>query len=210
MPGGDYAIRTNERVTIVGKTGSGKTYLARLLTLGIGRLVVFDPKGTMGDPAVLKAWNLENWSADGARKLRAGKPVRLRVAPAQIGDDIYAHWIPYMLAIYEAGDCTLYIDEIYGVTRPNPSPELAALYTRGRELGIGVFAATQRPTMFPLILLSEAEWTFTFRLRLPMDIERMAMLMQMDPATLSFPAKYGYWLFNAEWDAPIYSRGVGT
>lgn len=211
----DYAIKTNERLTLIGKTGSGKTYLARLLTLGIPRLVVFDPKGTFGDPKVMAAWRLENWSDTGARKLAEGKAVRLRVPPADFGGDIFGHWIPYMEAIYRAGDCTLYIDEIYGVNKPGsmPSPELAALYTRGRELGIGVFGASQRPTLIPLFLLSEVEWLFCFRLLLEADQQRMMQLMKIPPSgdqldPLPIPDEYGYWFFNTSWRAPVYSRGV--
>lgn len=207
----DFAIKTNERVTLVGKTGSGKTFLARLLVLRIPRLVVFDPKGTMADPAVLKAWNLENWSKEGARKLAEGKPVRLRVPPADFGADQFTHWLPYMEAIYYAGDVTLYMDELYGVNKPGvaPGPELSALYTRGRELGIGVFAATQRPTLIPLFTLSEVEWIFCFRILVPHDVARMAAIMQVRPEVLTFPNPHGYWLFNTEWDSPVYSRGVG-
>lgn len=212
----DFAIKTNERVTTLGKTGSGKTFLNRLLCLGIPRLVVFDPKGTMGDPQVLKAWNMETWTDAGARKLREGKPVRLRVPPADFGADPYAHWLPYMQAIYEAGDCTLYIDEVYGVNKPGslPGPELSALYTRGRELGIGVFASSQRPTLIPLFLLTEVEWIFCFRLLWEGDQQRMIQLMKLprspDPQDpLPIPDLYGYWLFNTVWRTPVYSRGIG-
>lgn len=205
-----FAIRTNERVLLVGKTGSGKSYMARALVAGIQRLIVLDPKGTLGAEFAAD-WNLEDWSNRGAQLLAKGKPVRLRVPPPGPDADPVEYWRPYLLAAYEARNVTVYIDEMYGVVpagRQMP-PELQALYTRGRELGIGVYAATQRPSWIPLFAISESEWLFTFRLMLEDDKKRMAGIM--GPLVLNgWADQYGYYLFSAQWNAPIYSRGLGA
>lgn len=206
----EWRIRSNERVAFVGKTGSGKTTMARFLTRALGRFVVFDPKGTIGLAA--EAWNVEPWSERGLAQLRKPKGLTRLVVPGPgPDDDPFGYWIPYLRAIFELGNVTLYIDEMYAVNRPGtfPSAELMALYTRGRELGIGVWAATQRPTLVPLVMLSECEWLFTFRLLLEQDRKRMAEIC--GPMVLdSVRDPYGYWLYNTAWDVPIYSRGLAV
>lgn len=202
----ELAIRSDERVAIVGKTGSGKTYLSRVLTWGLERLVCFDPKSTLG---LAQDWRLEDWTAKGRRDLLAGKPVRLRVPGPSPDDNPETYWLPYLRDLYDAGDVVLFIDEVYGVIPPGktPSPELTALYTRGRELGIGVFAASQRPKLVPLFMLSESDWFFTFRLLLEDDRKRMAEVC--GPDVMASPSDpYGFWLYNVAWDAPIYSKGI--
>lgn len=195
------SIRPSERIALVGRTGSGKSFLARKLTASLRRLVVLDPKGTLGGSS---GWNLVDWTEQHARWLLEGQPVRLRV-PAPFDGD----WRPFLATIYNAGNVTVYIDEAYGVVPPGKRPpnELNALYTRGRELGIGVWAATQRPSWIPLEMLSESEWLFCFRLQLDEDRARMAQLMGPD---VRVPARdpHGFWLYNVYWERPRYIRGV--
>lgn len=184
---------------LVGRTGAGKSYLGRRFINGLSRLVVFDPKGTLAT-----GWNLEPWSDKGERALLEGKPVRLRV-PAPLD----GQWDGYAQTIYHAGNCTLYIDEAYGVVPPGKRiPEyLNALYTRGRELRIGVWAATQRPTWVPLVMLSEAEWLFVFRLQMAADRQRMAELMGPEVENV-VKDKHGFYAYNVEWNKPRYFRGI--
>lgn len=183
-------VRGDERVAYVGKTGSGKTFAAERVTGPLPRLVVLDPKGMLAGK-----WNLRDWDNKEAKKLQRGEPCRIRV-PAPYGGD----WEPYMDAVYRAGRVCLYIDEVYGVVPPghNPSPSFTACYTRGRELGIGVHAATQRPSKIPLFVLSEAEWTFCFRLKLKIDRKRMEETIGIIP---DVPARdeHGFYLSHASW-----------
>lgn len=197
-------IASNQRVFTAGRTGSGKTFLERHLLSGITRLVALDPKGTLGRLA--PEWNLEDWSERGRKALLRGDPVRLRVPPSEDGDTP-AYWSPYIRDVYRAGDCLLYIDELYGVVPPGSRPPgpLVACYTRGRELGIGVHAATQRPAWVPLFAMSEADWFFVFRLTLDEDRRRLASFMGasvMDPIR----DRYGFLTYHVEWDQPIYTE----
>jgi ABC-type dipeptide/oligopeptide/nickel transport system ATPase component len=165
-------VKANERVAFVGKTGSGKTFAAMLMLASIPRVIVCDPKGTLAGNLDLQEWNKNN-----VRKFENGDDIRLRI-PAPIDNN----WEPYFETCYETGNCTVYIDELYGVLnmRRLPPRYLTALYTRGRELNIGVWSATQRPTWVPLFALSEADWLFVFRLQLDADRRRMAEIMGSD------------------------------
>jgi hypothetical protein len=195
-----FTVKSDERVSIVGRTGSGKTYLAQKLTANLKRLVVCDPKGTLA-----RKWDLRDWSVLNERRLRDGADIRLRIPTPLDGN-----WEQYFKACYDAGNLTLYIDEAYGVLpRPGaqPTPFLNALYTRGRELGIGVWASTQRPSWIPLIMLSEADWFFVFRLMLVAD--RMRLAEVIGPSAMDVPkSRYGFWFYNVHWDHPLYHRGL--
>ena len=191
------SIRPSDRVAFIGKTGSGKTYAARLLALPIDRLVVLDPKGTLKGK-----WGLREWGTRTRRDLAKGKPVRVRFA-APIGDEeqIAAFYDQVFKLCYEAGHVTVYIDEVYGVLSKSgrPGPWLTALYTRGRELGIGVWAATQRPAWVPRFILSETEWFLVFRLQLADDRKRVEEIIGTDIGDLQ---QHQFVLYNAEWDSP--------
>jgi hypothetical protein len=192
------AVQSNQRVALVGKTASGKTYFARHLCAPLPRLIVFDPKGTLNTPE----WNLGS-GGDVIRRLKAGKPGRLRV-PAPFNGD----WTPYLRLVWSLKNITLYIDEIYGVIEPGHKPpaEFSALYTRGRELGIGVWGATQRPVWVPIFCLSEAEWLFVFRLSMKSDRQRL-MEFGDESGMLGNPIRdeHGFMTYNPAWRKPIYT-----
>lgn len=195
----NVTIHANQRVAFIGKTNSGKTFLARHLLQPIKRLIVLDGKGTLGG----SEWNLE-MGGTVERQLRAGKPARLRVVAPTNGD--WTHWL--RLA-WDARNVTVYIDEMMTVVAPRQREpnELTALYTRGRELGIGVWASTQRPVWVPPFMLSEAEWIFLFRVSKPDDRKAVADFgdeygMMRNPIR----DEHGFWTYNVQWRRPIYTK----
>src|SRR5262249_53598857 len=102
----DLTFSSADRVFIAGKTGTGKTTVARELLRPVERLVVLDPKGTLTTPE----WDLEDWTDRGRRALLAGENIRLRV-PAPLD----GNWDPFCADALKAGDLTLFADEMYGV-----------------------------------------------------------------------------------------------
>lgn len=191
-------IKTNERILIVGKTGSGKTYLSKYLTRTASRLVVLDAKATLTD------WNLAPWDSTARSKLLSGEPIRTRVLPPLNGD-ITEYWEAVLSDCYKAGNMSLYIDELYSICPPNQKPlnVLWSMYTRGRELGIGVWSSSQRPAWIPLFALSEAEHFFNFRLQLEEDRKRMAAFMGTEVLKV-ISDEHGFYYSRAAWDRPQY------
>ena len=196
-------LRSDSRIFITGKTGSGKTYLAQHLCKGVRRLVVLDPKGSLG------GWGLDPWAPETREALLKGEPARLRIS-ADIHDDPDSLWDEGMQAVYAAGNCTLYIDEIYAIVPPGqrPTQSLQAIWTRGREFNIGAWACSQRPTWCPLVVMSEAESYFMFRLTLLDDRRRMAAFMGEGVLT-RITDKHGFFYMDAESESPLYVKELG-
>jgi hypothetical protein len=191
-------LRTDERAAFVGKTGSGKSYLARHFLAPVRRLVVFDGKGDLD----LNEWGLVPAGQKEQRSLKNGGNGRLYVPPQLDGD-----WSEWLTLVYGLGNVLLYIDEMYAVVEPGkrPHPLLAACYTRGRSRGIGVWASTQRPSWVPLIMFSEAEWFFIFRLTMADDRKKLAGFTGPD---VEHPIKdrHGFFTYGVDWDDPQYTR----
>lgn len=198
MPG-SFSIKTRDRLFIAGKTGVGKTYLVKHLTQNVQRLVLIDGKGTLTD------WNTVTFE-EGKRALRMGEPVRIRAIPGR-NDEPSEYWPSVFGECYDAGNLTIYIDELFAIVQPghNAPKELWALYTRGREFGIGVWASTQRPVWIPLVAISEAEHFILFRLVLEEDRRKMAAFMGTEVLE-PIRDEHGFFYMRSEWDRPVYYR----
>jgi len=195
-------VLASNRVLLTGRTGSGKTYAANVLCSGLSRLVVIDTKGT------LTGWNCRDANPRLINKLEHDEPVRIRLVPDIV--DNQTEWFEQLFErLYHIGNLTVYIDEVYGVLPPGQRPGkwFNALYTRGREFGIGVWAATQRPAWVPLVVLSEADWFLVFRLHMTEDRRRMAGVIG-EQALIAPPDPHGFWLYNSEWIKPVYYRSI--
>jgi hypothetical protein len=160
-----------------------------------------DGKGTLSD------WGLQDWTSETRGALRKGKPARVRVTlPWGIKEPL-DFWNEILQESFFDGDLTIYIDEIYAIAEPQKKPPEAlwACYTRGRELGVGVWGVSQRPVWVPLFCLSEADWFFAFRLQLEEDRKKVAAFM--GPQVLPpIQDKHGFFHMGAEDDDPIYIK----
>jgi hypothetical protein len=198
-------IGANDRVAIIGKTGSGKTYFAEVLCRPIARLVVIDSKGDID----ATKWDLEtvpdNWSDSThlIRRFLRGENMRLRFRAPLNGD-----YRPILRLIWRAKHCTLYIDEVLAVVpeRRPPPMEFDALYTRGRAMDIGVYASAQRPKAIPVNVIAQAEWLFVFRVSRPEDRKYLGAYGD-DQQVLASPIKdeHGFWTYHQSWPRPIYT-----
>lgn len=208
MDGPDYYVSPADRVAFIGKTQSGKTHVAGILAAPVERIIVLDAKGKLRDTERRKdgkySWRLTEWhSKEGAKarkEMEDGGPGRLR-CPAPV----YGSYEPVIEWAYRLENVLLYADELYGVTEgTRPGRWLRACYTRGAELGIGVWSAFQRPRDIPKIALTEAEWRFMFQLPDPDD--RAFMVRQMGGYQPTFEPirERQFWLFQNGWDKPEF------
>lgn len=196
-----YHIKNNERVFICGKTGSGKTALAEFLLKKSNRLVVIDSKGNLKDRMNLLDDN------KGLKLLSKGREARVQIL-TPIVDNPQLYFEDLFQQIYNMGNVILYIDEIFAITNGRDYGKwLTALYTRGRELGIGVWISTQRPSRIPMFSLSESDYYFMFRLQLDEDKKRMSKILG-EGVLKPIEDEHGFYMYSTKNDELIYSKGL--
>lgn len=163
-------IQPNERVAFLGKTGSGKTYLAKAYAGGFQNVLVLDTKGTFtwDKVPVIKKF-------DELRKVGSGKFI-YRPIDSEMNEDYYDAFFEF---VYKRTQTVALVDELAQVmdSATDILPNWKNIMQRGRELNVGIFNCSQRPKMIPKMVLSESEHTFCFRLKLEDDRKHMAEFM---------------------------------
>lgn len=204
MPRERLIIRGNQRVAFAGKTNSGKTFMARHLLHSFPRLIAIDPKNVLWKPG----WRTDYWSDKGVSELKKGNPARIRISvPPTLDANDNPVWDDIFRVAWDIGDVTVYIDEMYSVCiNGRLSWPLRRLYTQGREMGIGVWACTQRPSFVPLEMFSEAEWSFLFMLRMEEDRKRVARAIGDDVLLQPIRDVHGFFMYFETWGSPIYKE----
>ena len=171
-------LRGSERWLFVGKTGSGKSYLALALLREMVRrkwpIVIVDPSAF---------WMGANpkWETKGPGTIE--KPRLVTRFDPKAAVQLYVPKIPgwtdpgldaLMDAVLRRGKTVLYFDETVGIATANQfSSEFGRVVTQGRKHEVAVWAATQRPTRVPEILLSQAEHWAIFRVITPNDRKKI-------------------------------------
>ena len=180
--------KNSERVSVLGKTGSGKTQAAvwQLSQRDFNHMpwIVYDFKL---DPLIN--------SIDGVEHLELSDPL-----PKQPG--IYlVHPHPddidgvrdQMWKIWEAENTGVYIDEGYMVCGPDKrNPAFRSLLTQGRSKRIPMMVLSQRPVWLDRFAFSESEYYQVFSLN---DARDRASVRAFVPADLDqrLPDYHSYW-----------------
>lgn len=176
-----------QRGLLTGQTGSGKSTLAKYLILPQPNLLIIDPKSEFALPErdCRIVTELDKLSG------RRDDCIIYRPKPEDNEPERYDRLFKW---VYERRNTFVYIDELTAVTRsPLSYPMwLRAIYVQGRSLGIGILAATQRPTMIPLFAMSEAQKFWSFYLLLSGDRKRMAEWMG-DAVEREPTERYGFY-----------------
>jgi energy-coupling factor transporter ATP-binding protein EcfA2 len=168
-----WRYQAGEHVTLLGPTGSGKTTLGyQLLDFACGPrlpgvVLVMKPR----DRTAVK-WNklldyrrVRNWPPPVVpwRNKPRGWTLwpRHTFEPDQDDQLLHREFRKAMLDSYKKGDRIVFGDEVYGLSKElGLNRELIALWTRGRSMGCGLWAASQRPVDIPLHAYTQAEHLF--------------------------------------------------
>lgn len=189
-----------ERLILCGQTGSGKTTLAELLLRFRRYVVVYDAKGMLrwDGYAVYRSFD----------KLCKARESRLIYKPAWENqyDTNPDETEAFFTWVYMRRNTTCYVDELFSVCRGDIyPPHLGACLTRGRELGIELWSATQRPMRVPQVALSEAESTACFKLKMPQDRIRVESMTAIPASAIgALPKRQFYFMRqDGELEGPL-------
>lgn len=176
-------IKAGECVTIVGKRGSGKSFLARKIGLAMPKQVIFDPVCDWTDGVIVKSFS------DFCEKIKLFKDAErgnliFRFDP---DDSHRAETLNEALRIiYNLGNCQAVIDEIQLFTSPHYMPPyLENLYFIGRHKNVGVTAITQRPSKLNKSCLSQSEHVFVGQLHENNDIKVVSSFLGLSHLEIS-------------------------
>lgn len=173
--GWDY--QPGEHVTILGPTGSGKTYLGYQL---------LDVSATERLPAIVLVMKprdstVTKWSKDVKfRRIRTWPPVpspwrprkergyvlwpRFTYDPERDDAEQHRQFRRCLLDSYKRGSRIVFGDEAYSLAEElDLDHELITIWTKGRSMDCGLWVASQRPTHIPLWAYSQAEHLFIHR-----------------------------------------------
>lgn len=174
----------NDRAAFIGPTGSGKTVLARAMLKAVPNVIVIDPKHQF------------SWDEFSPRYSRIAHDVRglgahLQEIEAKASGEpvIYrppaTDFLPKNLARVDAvfgialarGNTTIFVDEMSYLTGSSVGfqeriPNWFRAVTTGRQRGVGVWSAFQRPSNVPLLAMSESDYRVVYYLRMAKDQAR--------------------------------------
>lgn len=196
-----FVIGRNDRVFIVGTTGSGKTSLSKAMLYGKPNVVVLDPKRTFTLP---DAWAHSIYSDMGALSEHPDTTTaiyRPEIAEMEKGCEEFFEWI------FERGNTLVYIDEVMRVTNAHRIGRgYATILQLGRERGISCWSATQRPANIPLVIMTESEHYFVFRLRNEDDRKRLYSYTGADEFLKIPRDEHGFYYYNDRTGKIIYYK----
>ena len=203
-------IGRNQHVFIAGGTGTGKTFLMQyFLSTNEKLTLILDTKGTFEWPHVLPEHKaLIRTFAELPQAIADGyKRIIYRPIYQELNDDYYNQFLMYA---YNLGNCTVGIDEVKQVTHSASESGMVegykAILTRGRELGVNVWSASQRPSSIPVVVYSESSHWFIFRLNAKPDRARIAEYTGYEqfenPVT-----GHDFWYYDADENtSPVLSK----
>lgn len=198
---GNFKIGRSDRVFIVGTTGSGKTSLSKAMLWGLPNVVILDPKRTYELPKEWKHSIYTDIASLAKHEDSTTVIYRPEIAEMEKGCEDFFEWV------FDRGNTLLYVDEVMRVTNGHRIGRgYATVLQLGRERGISCWSATQRPANIPLVIMTESEHYFVFRLRNTEDRKR---LYEYTGASefLKIPRdEHGFYYYNDRTGKIIYYR----
>lgn len=208
-------INNTQHVFTAGRTGSGKTFLARKYLAGFNHVVCLDTKGTTIWPEIPGSeWDekkkiLVNESENISLVTHLADLMKVKT-PKIIYRPVFEELKPeyydeFFRWCYRRRNCTVWVDEVMSIC-PNPHriPEYyKGILTRGRELNVSVWSLTQRPSGIPQVVISESTHFFVFDLNLLQDRDKLADLtgayeLEEKPGNIKLKGKTipCFWYYN--------------
>ena len=191
-------LEYNQRLCLVGFTGSGKTELVRHILAHpvLNRILVIDPKHT--------------FKADGFRiknRLPLNNQFKIIFRPDPGNED---KLILLLHECFRRGRILVYVDELSTLADffPGATERLTDLVRTGREKGVGVWCSMQRPRNTPRVFLSESEAFIIFGLRLQEDRDYIGGFVGNEIFNFRLP-RFGFWFVRDDLPPEALTLALG-
>lgn len=197
-------ILPSEHVCVFGGTGSGKSVLSDVYTMGMTETVIkidikndTEARRRNGEPV----WRglVENQDFEVVTSLEAVKRSEFRkiiyVPPFDEQEpEIYDELCWY---VYNEGNTRLWIDELMLFTDgPIRYPKgLKAILVSGRSRSSTVLCCSQRPMNIPAICIANSQHFFVFRMNNEQDRKKLADVSGCNKFLIP-PKKYEFWYYR--------------
>lgn len=178
-------VNGHDRWFFVGKTGMGKSHLikhlARLYAKKGGRIVIIDgpDQGWLGKDEHGKRIETATSGQGTIDKPRLVTSFNRRLAVQLFRPKVPgysdAKLLQFLQDVFKEEYSLVIFDEMFGILDTNHQPEIVMqLWSQGRKHDIAVWAASQRPSRIPEIVMSQAEHWVVFRVINTNDRKKIA------------------------------------
>jgi len=189
----------NRTTLIFGRTGQGKTTLAKGIVRGARRLIIIDTVGEYEERVIVgQAYDLLTYLVACSRK--PNPKFRVSFRPGWLGESLvtpgsfYGRWKQVDknrqlgLACHAAwviGDCDLLVEEIDAYCGGSYLvPQLESIVRYGRHRRVRLIAVVRRSYSMPILIRSQAKEVYTFQQVEPRDIDYMVNWLGDEKAAL--------------------------
>lgn len=185
-------INTSDRVSIFGRTGSGKTFFAKHWLLPHYDRYVF--------------WDIKHESTDIEHDIVVNNPKQLKNSIKNYNKILYQPTSPtdkdfddICKIIFDSKNNALYVDEAAMVSTPTKILyNHKVLVTQGRSYDVGIINVSQRPRDLHNTLISESEHLFVFALSLETDVLKLRQQMGVAADEIYYLPEYHFLYHNVK------------
>lgn len=199
----DFKLPTyKERLTVIGRTGSGKTvfgvHMLSLAPFDRQPYIVVDYKG---DELIA---DIDRIRDIGLKEKLPRAPGLYRVAPMPGDEEGMEDWL---WKVWEHEKLGLFFDEAYSLPKSGNSQAFRSILTQGRSKRIPAIVLTQRPAWLSQFVFSEADHYSMFRLNSHEDEKTVKRFVPKDKVDLSgaLPEFHSYW-YDVKRDNVFFMR----